>query len=160
MNKGVVVVLIIVALVVGAFGGFYYERSRATMKMEETKMAMQKQIDDAKKMVQPTAMMEEGPVMMAKAGYATDTKGMTLYTYDKDTTAASTCYGACANAWPPYLVSGTVPTTLPAHVGTTKRTDGTIEYTWDNHPLYYYIKDTKPGDTTGDGVGGVWHLVK
>lgn len=161
MNKLIVVVLVIVALVVGAFGGFYFERSRATMKMEETKMAMQKQIDSAKMMAQPTAaMMQEGAVMMAKAGFATDTKGMTLYTFDKDTTSASTCYTACAKAWPPYLVSGTVPTTFPAHLGTTKRTDATVQYTWDNHPLYYYADDKKPGDTTGDGVGGVWHLAK
>lgn len=159
MNKVIVVILVIVTLVVGAFGGFYYERSRATQKMEETKMAMQKQIDDAKMMAKPTAM-PEGAVMMAKAGYATDTKGMTLYTFDKDTTSASTCYGACAKAWPPYLASGTVPTTLPAHLGTTKRTGGTVQYTWDNHPLYYYMDDKKPGDVTGDGIGGVWHLAK
>ena len=161
MSKLVVVVVALVALIVGALGGFLYERSRATVKIDEVKMAMQKQIDTAKTMAQKAAqtVMEQGPVVMASKGYATDTKGMTLYTFDKDTSSESTCYSACAKAWPPYLVTGTVPSALPAHVGTTKRTDGTVEYTWNNHPLYYYVNDKKVGDTTGDGVGGVWHLI-
>lgn len=161
MNKITVSIVVVVALLVGAFGGFYFERSRATRKMETAKMIMQKQLDDAKAMVAKKAMMEvQTPVAMATSGYATDTKGMTLYTFDKDITSESTCYGKCAETWPPYLVSGTVPATLSAHLGTTKRTDGTMQYTWNNHPLYYYMSDKKVGDTTGDGVGGIWHLAK
>lgn len=160
MNKVIIGLLVVAALLVGAFGGFYFERSRATVKMDVVKMAMQKQIDTAKMMAQKNAMMETSPIAMAKAGYVTDTKGMTLYTFDKDTASQSTCYDKCAQTWPPYVVSGTVPTTLPAHIGTTKRTDGSVEYTWNTMPLYYYIGDKKSGDTTGDGVGGVWHLAK
>lgn len=159
MNKATVIALLIVALLVGAFGGFYYERSKAAKNVDAIKMSMQKQIDEAKATVQKQTM-QISPVSMAKEGYVTDPKGMALYIFDKDATSSSTCYDKCAAAWPPYIVSGSVPTTFPAHIGTTKRTDGSVEYTWDNHPLYYYVKDTKPGETTGDNVGGVWHLVK
>lgn len=162
MNKLTVALLLIVALGVGAIGGFYFERSRATIKIDEVKMAMQKQIDEGKMMLQKQQVTQpqESAVMMAKAGYATDTKGMTLYTFDKDTTFVSTCYTTCAKTWPPYLVSGVAQATLPDHLGTTKRTDGTTQYTWNNHPLYYYIGDKKAGDTTGDGIGSVWHVAK
>ena len=160
MSKLLTAVLVIIALGVGAVAGFYFERSRAMTNVEAIKLAMQKQIDEAKMLVQKQQVMQESAVMMAKAGYATDSKGMTLYIFDKDTTSVSTCYTTCAKTWPPYLVTGTLPTTMPAHLGTSKRTDGTVQYTWDNHPLYYYINDKKVGDTTGDGVGGVWHLAK
>ncbi|HEX7042290.1 MAG TPA: hypothetical protein VF189_03490 [Patescibacteria group bacterium] len=164
MSKLTIVIVAIVALLVGGFAGYYVERSRAINTLEQTKMAMQKEIDSAKMMLEnnpsPTGAMAVEEVMMSKSGVVTDAKGMTLYTYDKDTTSQSTCYSTCAKNWPPYLVSGTAPSTMPAHLGTTKRTDGTVEYTWNNHPLYYYIGDKKAGDTTGDGVGGVWHVAK
>jgi predicted lipoprotein with Yx(FWY)xxD motif len=53
-----------------------------------------------------------------------------------------------------------IPSTLPTNWSVTTRTDGTKQYTYKGMPLYFYSKDTKPEDVTGDGVGGVWHLVK
>lgn len=93
-----------------------------------------------------------------KGTYMTDTKGMTLYTFDKDTTGVSNCYNACAKTWPPYLVSAQA--TLPASMTIITRTDGTKQYAWKGMPLYYFASDTKPGDLLGDGVGTVWHIVK
>lgn len=92
--------------------------------------------------------------------------GMTVYTYTKDTGSTSNCYGTCATNWPPYLVGAEdnvkqVKSGVSASkVGTTIRTDGKIQMTYDGHPLYFYIKDTTSGDTTGQGVGGVWYVVK
>ena len=165
MNKVTAVVLIIIALLVGSFAGFWFERSRATAKMELYKMAVQKQMDDAKKMAEQTLMKAQtqmSPLVMMTKGtnILTDAKGMTLYTFDKDTKDVSNCTGKCLTNWPPFLVSGTAPTTLPDHLGTMKRSDGSMQYTWDGMPLYYYVGDKKAGDTAGDGVGGVWHVVK
>jgi predicted lipoprotein with Yx(FWY)xxD motif len=166
MNKTTTIILVLVALVVGAFAGFWFERSRATMKMEAYKMSVQKQMDEAKKMAENTIMKVQtqtasSSVMMTKGtNILTDAKGMTLYTFDKDTKNTSNCAGQCLVNWPPFLVSGAVPASLPAHLGTMKRSNGSIQYTWDGMPLYYYIGDKKAGDTTGDNVGGVWHVVK
>ena len=95
--------------------------------------------------------------------YLTDAKGRTLYLFTKDTTDTSTCYGPCAALWPPY---GPTPTgngtinlpALPAAAGVIRRTDGTSQFTWNGMPLYYYSKDTAPGDTFGQGIKGTWFV--
>jgi predicted lipoprotein with Yx(FWY)xxD motif len=91
--------------------------------------------------------------------------GMTLYTYSKDTGSTSTCYDQCAVNWPPYIVGPEdniqqLKAGVTGKVDTTTRTDGKIQVTYNGHPLYFYIKDTKSGDTTGQNVGGVWFVVK
>ncbi len=169
MNKGMAWGLIIAALLVGAFLGYYFEKSKLTKQMVALQTDMQSQINNAKMEAQrviPTISTVPQSVQLTmmettKLGSVlTDPKGMTLYTYDKDTGSTSNCYGVCAKKWPPYLVSGSVMSTLPANLGETKRTDGTTQYTWNGKPLYYYVSDIKVGDVTGNGVGGVWHVVK
>lgn len=91
--------------------------------------------------------------------------GMTVYTYAKDTGSTSTCYGACATNWPPYLVGAEdninqLQAGVTGTVGTTMRTDGALQITYNGRPLYFYVKDTKSGDTTGQNVGGIWFVVK
>jgi predicted lipoprotein with Yx(FWY)xxD motif len=93
-----------------------------------------------------------------KGTYLTNTKGVTLYTFDNDQSGVSNCTGTCAQLWPPYTTK-TVPTTLPSNISTLQRADGTTQYSWNGMPLYYYSKDVKAGDISGDGIGGVWHLV-
>ena len=163
-NKMMMWILIVVAFIIGGFAGYFVERTRAISVLNSTKMVMQKEIDDTKAMlVTPTAMQPEVVMMKTdpKLGsLATDTKGMTLYTYSKDTANKSNCTGTCATTWPPYVVTGTVATTLPAHLSTTKRADGAVQYTWDGKPLYFYSGDKKAGDATGNGVGGVWFVAK
>jgi len=94
--------------------------------------------------------------------YLTAASGMTLYTYQNDTPGTSTCSGDCATTWPPYTVaSATGLTTDPSvtgTIGTITRADGTIQVTYNGMPLYFYAQDVNPGDTTGDGVGGVWSI--
>ena len=88
----------------------------------------------------------------------TDHKGMALYTFDKDEPNKSNCYDQCAQNWPPLVAAADAK---PEGEWTiVERTDGTKMWAYDGKPLYLWAKDTKPGDVTGDGVGGVWHVAK
>jgi len=95
-------------------------------------------------------------------GYLTDASGMTLYYFTKDADGQSACYGGCADAWPVfYEPSVTIPSSLDAQdFGTVTRKDGTKQTTYYGWPLYYWVKDKKPGDMTGEGVGKVWYVIK
>lgn len=94
-----------------------------------------------------------------------DAKGRTLYLFEADKGSASTCYSACASAWPPLLTKGAAKagtSVTAAGLGTTKRKDGTSEVTYHGHPLYYYAGDSAPGATTGEGLdqfGAEWYVV-
>ena len=92
--------------------------------------------------------------------YLTGAGGMTLYIRTSDPAGGSSCTGGCATAWPPLAVAaGAQPVAEPGVTGTLAtftRSDGALQVTYNGHALYYYATDTKPGDTTGQGVGGVW----
>ena len=96
----------------------------------------------------------------------TDGKGITVYLFEKDTGTKPTCYGPCAQAWPPVLAHGTPvagPGAKAGLLGTTKRTDGTLQVTYAGHPLYYFTGSTKPGQVNGQGVDGFgahWDAVR
>lgn len=81
--------------------------------------------------------------------------GMTLYTFDKDSGGKSACYNQCAAIWPVAQVGDA----SGKDFGVTTRDDGSKQLTWQGKPLYYYLSDKKAGDTTGDKVGNVWHVV-
>jgi predicted lipoprotein with Yx(FWY)xxD motif len=91
-----------------------------------------------------------------------NSSGRTLYLFKADVGARSACSGACAVAWPPLAATGkpTAGTGLTASkLGTITRSDGTQQVTYNGHPLYLFVKDTKPGQTTGQGVtafGAAW----
>ncbi len=86
--------------------------------------------------------------------------GFSLYVFDDDLAApgTSTCNGGCATSWPPLLVSDGAATGV-SNLGTIVRSDSTVQATYDGRPLYFYVGDSAPGDTNGDGAGGVWHTV-
>jgi len=86
-----------------------------------------------------------------------DANGMTLYIFDNDTTGVSNCYDKCAANWPPLMA--TDADMADGDYSVIERTDGTKQWAYDGMPLYFWVNDTQPGDTTGDGVGGVWHVV-
>ncbi|HKC18584.1 MAG TPA: hypothetical protein VKE27_03040 [Candidatus Dormibacteraeota bacterium] len=94
-----------------------------------------------------------------------DGNGRTLYLFEADKGASSVCYGACATYWPPLLTGGSPTAGAGVNaslLGTTKRTDGTIEVTYAGHPLYYVVTDHNPGDSTGQAVnnfGAAWYVV-
>jgi len=85
----------------------------------------------------------------------TDAKGMTLYTYDNDKPGVSNCYDKCAAAWPPAFADASAK--ADGDFSLVKRTDGKMMWAYKGMPLYLWVKDKKPGDTTGDLVGNVWH---
>jgi len=90
-----------------------------------------------------------------------DSNGRTIYLFEKDSGTKSSCFGGCASAWPPVRASGK-PTTgggLTASLGTTPRSDGAAQVTYNGHPLYLFAGDQAAGDTTGQGLtefGGSW----
>jgi predicted lipoprotein with Yx(FWY)xxD motif len=91
-----------------------------------------------------------------------NSRGLTLYLFQADAGTTSSCFGACAAAWPPLRATGqpTVGNGANASlIGTTVRSDGNPQVTYNGHPLYLFIQDKKPGDTTGQGLtafGGGW----
>jgi predicted lipoprotein with Yx(FWY)xxD motif len=95
-----------------------------------------------------------------------DSNGMTVYDFHKDKGTASSCYGACAQAWPPVLSEGepTVGNGASASkLGTTERKDGTTQVTYAGHPLYTFVEDQKPGEAHGNDVsafGAQWYALK
>jgi predicted lipoprotein with Yx(FWY)xxD motif len=91
-----------------------------------------------------------------------DGHGHTLYLFGKDRNGKSACSGACAAAWPP-LIATTKPRAgggaKASRVGTTRRGDGRLQVTYNHHPVYTFVKDTKKGQTNGEGLtafGGTW----
>jgi predicted lipoprotein with Yx(FWY)xxD motif len=94
-----------------------------------------------------------------------DSRGRTLYMFGKDKNGKSACSGQCAANWPPLVTSGKPRATSGARaslLGTTKRADGRMQVTYNQHPLYTFVKDTKKGQTNGEGLnafGGVWSAV-
>jgi predicted lipoprotein with Yx(FWY)xxD motif len=89
-----------------------------------------------------------------------DAEGFTLYVFTNDTGGESACYEGCADTWPPVPGDTAIGSDLDASLfGTTARTDGTEQLTVNGQPLYRYTPDAAPGDTNGQGVGGVWFVV-
>ena len=94
-----------------------------------------------------------------------DASGRTLYLFEKDKGMASTCYGPCAVGWPPLTTKGAPKAgsgAAAALLGTTSRTDGTTQVTYNHHPLYYFVGDKQPGAVTGEGLnafGAKWYVL-
>jgi predicted lipoprotein with Yx(FWY)xxD motif len=101
----------------------------------------------------------------APGKFLVDSSGRALYLWAADKGNASTCSGACAQAWPPLTTAGTPKAgsgVKASLLGTTKRSDGTTEVTYGGHPLYYFSGDSGAGETNGqgnDGFGADWWVV-
>ena len=94
-----------------------------------------------------------------------DKQGLTLYIFRADHGTTSSCYGKCATFWPPLIAAGKAtagPGVKASLLGTTKRKDGKLQVTYKGHPLYTFVTDKKPGQTTGEGVklfGANWYAL-
>ena len=88
--------------------------------------------------------------------------GRTLYWFAPDTSGKSTCYGSCAAYWPPTAGPLKAGPGVTGTLGTTTRTDGSVQETYNGNPLYTYIGDSGPGQDHGNNLnlnGGLWHVV-
>ena len=94
-----------------------------------------------------------------------DGRGRTLYLFEKDKRGRSACSGACATYWPPLLTNGkpiAAEAVERSLLGVTRRADGTTQVTYAGHPLYRFVQDTKPGQTSGQGLhdfGADWYVL-
>ncbi len=93
------------------------------------------------------------------AGVLVDSsKKMTLYTFDKDPDGRSVCNGPCAANWPPFMANADEKDV--AGFTKVKRDDGKLQWAHGGKPLYFWVKDQKPGDRTGDGFNNLWRVAK
>jgi predicted lipoprotein with Yx(FWY)xxD motif len=91
----------------------------------------------------------------------TSASGFTLYSFAPDTSTTSNCNGTCAQTWPP-VKGPTTASGVTGTFGTIKRSDGSVQATFDGHPLYTFAGDTAPGQNKGNGLnvaGGLWHEI-
>lgn len=104
-------------------------------------------------------MAAKEPAMLSE-GMLVGPNGMTLYTLDRDAMGSgkSMCNGPCAANWPPLMAAGDMMGMGDYSV--ISRDDGAKQWAYKGRPLYYWSKDSKPGDKTGDGFNNVWHIVK
>jgi predicted lipoprotein with Yx(FWY)xxD motif len=99
-----------------------------------------------------------GPILV-------DASGRTVYLFEADKAAMSSCYDACAGVWPPVTVTGAPVAGSGVNqslLTTTTRKDGSTEVVYNGHPLYYFISDKQVGDTTGQGLnsfGAGWYVL-
>lgn len=93
--------------------------------------------------------------------FLVDAKGMTLYIFKKDSVGKSACAGPCVERWPLYHREAVAAPAgvISEHFGVITREDGKKQTTYKGLPLYYFAGDKNPGDTAGQGVGGVWYVV-
>ena len=90
----------------------------------------------------------------------TNSAGMTLYWFAPDTSTTSKCTGSCSAYWPPLKGPATAGSGVTGTLGVITRPDGTMQATYDGHPLYTYVGDTAPGENKGNGTnlsGGLWY---
>jgi predicted lipoprotein with Yx(FWY)xxD motif len=106
-----------------------------------------------------SSMMAPAPATVSD-GVLTGKNGMTLYTFDRDTadSGKSACNGPCATNWPPLMAADGEKVSGDYSIIT--RDDGKKQIAYKGKPLYFWAKDTKPGDKTGAGFNGVWQVAK
>ena len=109
-------------------------------------------------------LLVSGALMAAPAmgvdGVLVGDKSMALYIFDKNTVGSgkSVCNGQCATNWPPLMAADTDKADGAWTI--VNRDDGKKQFTYKGKPVYYWIKDTKVGDKTGEGLGGTWQVAK
>ena len=171
MRTRSILALTVIALFVAACGAGDEGGATTTAALDDATTTVAEEPTTTEEMTTTTAAGDTATTgaEMMDGVHASDTdlgsilvnaEGFTLYIFTNDTDGASTCYDACASTWPPVPGDVAISPELDASIfGTTTRDDGTEQLTVNGMPLYLYAPDTSPGDTTGQGVGGVWFVV-
>ncbi|HXV70174.1 MAG TPA: hypothetical protein VEB69_02100 [Acidimicrobiia bacterium] len=171
MRTRSILALTVIALFVAACGAGDEGGATTTAALDDATTTVAEEPTTTEEMTSTTAAGDTATTgaEMMDGVHASDTdlgsilvnaEGFTLYIFTNDTDGASTCYDACASTWPPVPGDVAISPELDASIfGTTTRDDGTEQLTVNGMPLYLYAPDTSPGDTTGQGVGGVWFVV-
>ncbi|OQX09910.1 MAG: hypothetical protein BWK76_21530 [Desulfobulbaceae bacterium A2] len=112
----------------------------------------------------PALAAAPGVKIQSKDGlgkYLADHEGKTLYWFSKDSPGKSACAGPCVEKWPLFSADKVAaPPELKAEdFGSITREDGKKQTTFKGYPLYYWVNDKQPGDTSGQGVNNVWYVV-
>ena len=134
----------------------------ATPTMAETPAAMSTSSPSGGMLASPGAAVQVAAD--AKLGsILTDSAGMTLYVFKNDTPGASNCTSTCAQNWLPLAIPAGAPplagTGVTGQLGVIPRSDGTYQVTYNDMPLYRFIRDKQPGDTLGQGMAkGQWSV--
>jgi len=131
-----VAIYLVVGVVV--YGVIYY----VFMHKQNSYMYQSNSTQQAQQVI-PTQTQNSVYKMMTKGKLGTvmtDMKGMTLYTFAKDTSGVSNCSDKCLQLWPPFIAKSQLGP-LPANISVITRSDGTLQYAWKGMPLYYYTKD-------------------
>jgi predicted lipoprotein with Yx(FWY)xxD motif len=151
-----------VLVLAGCGGQDTAEETATEAQAEASEEATQAQASE-----EEAAQPSEGPATVAVADselgqILVDGERRTLYLFEQDTGPESTCYDQCAQNWPALVTTGDPQAGEGADqalLGTTERTDGSIQVTYADRPLYYFAGDAAAGDTNGQGVGDVWFVV-
>lgn len=98
------------------------------------------------------------PPINAQSSMLTGANGMTLYVFDKDSANKSACNADCAIKWPPVIAAANDKPSGDYSI--LNRDDGARQWAFKGKPLYFWFKDQKPGDASGDGVNNVWHIAR
>lgn len=111
-------------------------------------------------MTSATAALALGTAQTDLGEILVDGNGMTLYMFTNDSPNMSACEGQCLVNWPPLLGEPTAGEGADdSKLGSFARSDGSMQASYNGWPLYYWKDDAAPGDTTGQGVGGVWYVL-
>lgn len=163
MDKKIIIAILAALVVVGGIiyymGSGYNYGSQYTMSPQGTEQG-QEPTPTVSAQLKTDVMVADNPTY---GKIFVDGNGMTLYTYTKDTPGVSTCYNACAVNWPPLIENSSLKigsNLISDKFSIIVRTDGTKQVAFEGMPLYYWLKDEKPGDANGHGVGGVWYVYK
>jgi predicted lipoprotein with Yx(FWY)xxD motif len=151
-------------LVLGACGKSYDNATRDAKSSNTDSSAKTEPAAPTQASTPPAPPATVAVARSAKGEVLVDANGMTLYRFDKDKAGVSNCVGACAQTWPPLLLEAGVAAPVTGNgvqgpLSILVRSDGGRQVADDGHPLYRYSGDTKSGDTNGDGIGAVWHIV-
>ncbi len=151
-NKNIIIWVVVVLIILGL--GWFYWVSNPSAYMPSAEQNIQTKIPATQQVVVSIGSNAKYP------GFFVGAEGMTLY-FKNGELNSSSCYDQCALNWPPLLASGELVGmngVQTSALGTTDRTDGKKQVTYNGKPLYYWIKDKSRGDITGDGVGGIWSV--